>query len=81
MRFRVRTETDSFYVVDTKAKTMVRVPAADGVDLHSDFKVLHWNAFSGDPVIGEPLVFTWNDNTKARITSNVVEVVKLSDTP
>jgi hypothetical protein len=59
---------------------MVRVPAADGVDLHNDFKLLEWDSISTEvPVIGEPVIMTWKNGHKARITSNVVEVVKLSD--
>lgn len=80
MRFRVRTESDSFYVIDTKAKTMVRCPGAEGKNLTGDFTLIHWDAISAEePQIGEPLVITWKDNLKARITTPIVEVVRLSD--
>lgn len=80
MRFRVRTETESFYVIDTTARTMVRVPAADGDDLEGDFTLIHFDDISSlDPEVGKQLVIKWKNNTKMRITSAITEVVKLSE--
>lgn len=72
-RYRVKTESDSYYVIDSEAMTFVRLPGAEANELANDFKVVKIQEMTDPPEVGRPFVFKWGES-QLRITTPVVEV-------
>lgn len=77
MKYHFKTESGSRYLIDMDAKTMIRVPDAEGDDLEGDFKKIDWDSVTWPPTIGRGMFITWKNGVKLRMTSPVTEVVKI----
>jgi hypothetical protein len=77
-KYDIATENDTYYRLDTEAKTLLRTPAPAGEKLAHDNEPITYDTLLSELTIDTPLRVLWHegDQPKVRTTSLMVEIAR-----